>query len=78
MDGATKTKRSNPRISSKESPFIGLDQVLELVPVSRSALYLMIKSGEFPAQINLGERSVAWSRAEVNRWISNKLSRRAK
>lgn len=66
-------KRNNPRIASEKSPFLGRAQVLELVPIGRTKLYLMIAAGEFPAPKKLGERASAWSKAEVNAWIKAKL-----
>jgi prophage regulatory protein len=68
------TKRNNPRIASEKSPFLGRDQVLELVPVGKSTLYLMMAAGEFPKPKKLGGRAAAWSKAEVEAWIAEKLS----
>ena len=62
------------RISAENSPFMGMNQVLELVPVSRSMLYLMLKEGSFPQPKHLGARAVVWSRAEVAAWIAEKLA----
>ena len=70
---AKRQRSGNPRISSDKSPFMGISQVLEIVPVSRSMLYLMIKSGEFPGQIKIGKRAAAWSKKEVNEWVADKL-----
>jgi len=68
------TTRKNKRIANELSPFLGLEQVLALVPISRSALYLMISTGEFPRQKKLGQRAAVWSKAEVNDWIAKKLA----
>ena len=56
------------------SPFLKIGQVLELVPVGRSSLYIMIAAGEFPKQINLSRNNVVWSRKEIKEWIDEKLS----
>ena len=72
--GRKATGRGNqPRIAGDASPFFGLNQVLELVPVSRSGIYHMIARGEFPAAKKLGSRSAAWSKKEVRDWIDEKL-----
>lgn len=65
--------KNGPRQCGDKSPFYSLQQVLEIVPVSRSGLYYMINGGEFPAQIKLGKRSVAWSKDAVNLWLKDKL-----
>ena len=43
--------------------------------LSRSTIYLKIKSGEFPAQVSLGTRAVGWLEAEVDRWIASCVER---
>jgi prophage regulatory protein len=65
--------KNGVRRAGKDSPFYSLEQVLELVPVSRSTLYRMRENGEFPKGIKLGMRSVAWSKKEVQAWIDEKL-----
>jgi len=61
------------RVAGAKSAFYTRDQVLEIVPVGRSTLYIMMKAGEFPKPKQLGERSVAWSKTEVDSWIADKL-----
>ncbi|HZM46441.1 MAG TPA: AlpA family transcriptional regulator [Burkholderiales bacterium] len=43
--------------------------------LSRSTIYLKIKTGEFPAQVSLGPRAVGWLEAEVDRWIASCIKR---
>ena len=62
-----------PRTASALSKFYKISQVLERVPISRNSLYDMAKKGEFPKPIKLGARASAWSRAEVDAWIEEKL-----
>lgn len=42
-----------------------LRQVLEIIPVSRSAWYDGVRSGHFPQPVQLGPRSVAWRESDV-------------
>ena len=44
--------------------------VLERVPLGRTALYELIKAGKFPAPVKLGGAS-AWVDVEITRWIEN-------
>lgn len=54
--------------------FLRLPQVLDRTGQSRSTLYLRISEGTFPKQVSLGPRSVAWVEAEVESWISRRIS----
>lgn len=47
-----------------------LKQVLDLVGLSRSTIYSKIASGEFPAPLKLGKRSVGWTLSSVQQWLT--------
>ena len=51
---------------------IRLPQVRELTGLGRSTLYARIKSGDFPAPVNIGVRSVAWRADAVSAWIDSR------
>lgn len=44
--------------------------------LSRTMLVLLTKEGQFPQPVKLGERRIAYVRAEVEAWIDDKISRR--
>ena len=46
-----------------------LDSVLSILPVSRAAWYAGIVKGRYPAGIQIGKRSVAWSSASLKALI---------
>jgi predicted DNA-binding transcriptional regulator AlpA len=48
-----------------EDRLIKLPEILLIGGLSRSALYHEIKGGQFPAQVNLSQRSSAWLQSEV-------------
>ncbi|KPC32561.1 Uncharacterized protein ABJ99_4584 [Pseudomonas syringae pv. cilantro] len=48
--------------------FIRLPEVIKLVGYKTSKIYEMAKTGEFPKQVKLGGRSVAWVKSEVVAW----------
>lgn len=54
-----------------------LNQVLDRVGLSRSTLYALIKTGEFPRQRQLSARSMGWVEVEVNAWIASKIGQAA-
>jgi predicted DNA-binding transcriptional regulator AlpA len=47
---------------------IPLTDVLSLVPVPRSTLYLLMQRNDFPKSIKVGKR-VFWDDAEVAAWV---------
>lgn len=53
--------------------FIRLPEVIKLVGYKTSKIYEMAKTGEFPKQVRLGGRSVAWVKSEVIAWNRAKL-----
>jgi len=46
-----------------------LNTVLSRVPVARSAWYVGVKAGRFPAPIKLGPKTSAWREADINKLI---------
>lgn len=53
---------------------IRLKQVSALTGLPRSTIYHLIQKGQFPKQIKLSERSVAWSLASVESWVAERIS----
>jgi len=41
--------------------------------LSRSSIYRMIQSGEFPAPVKLSKRSVGWDSEAVQQWINDRI-----
>ena len=55
---------------------IRLNEVKNLTGLSRSSIYQFIAEDEFPKQVKLGARAVAWLECEIQSWIDNKISGR--
>jgi len=55
---------------------IKLNEVKARTGLSRSSIYAYIDKGLFPAQIKLGERSVAWLDSEIESWVNSKINAR--
>lgn len=53
----------------QQTRLLKLPCVLKKFPVSRSKWYAGIKSGDYPAGIKLGERSVAWRESDIDSLI---------
>ncbi|EHK8985498.1 AlpA family transcriptional regulator [Vibrio vulnificus] len=55
---------------------IRLNEVLGMTGLSRSCMYRFIEANQFPAQVPLGGRAVAWVESEVQEWITQRVENR--
>ncbi len=46
--------------------------VERITGLSRSTIYAMIASGDFPKPIKLGKRAVGWSEADLALWLESR------
>lgn len=60
-------------IEAIPSRFLRLRQVLDIVGLSKSAVYARIKEGTFPKAVSLGGTSVAWVETEVIDWMNARI-----
>ncbi|TXY48696.1 AlpA family transcriptional regulator [Vibrio cholerae] len=51
-------------------------EVLTMTGLSRSSLYRFIDENQFPPQVQLGGRAVAWVEGEVQDWIKMRINNR--
>jgi len=56
--------------------FLKLPEVLHLCGLSRSTLYELIARNQFPAQLSLGGKSVAWLQSEITVWMGERIAER--
>ena len=52
---------------------IRLPQVKEITGLGKSTIYRLIEEGDFPKQVSLGARSVAWVMSQVEDWCLSKV-----
>ena len=52
--------------------FLRLKEVLRITGLSRTSLYRYIDAGRFPRQVQVGPQVVAWSAADVARWVEER------
>lgn len=48
-----------------------LKQVLEVIPVSKSAWWAGCKSGKYPAPMKLSEKTTVWKLSDLERLIAS-------
>lgn len=53
-----------------------IQEVIKKTGLSRSNLYDMVRKGEFPAPLKLGERASGWLVSEVEAWIEELAKKR--
>ncbi len=51
---------------------IKIKDVINLTSLSRATIYRLIADGQFPKQVNLSTRTVAWQLSEIEAWIEEK------
>lgn len=53
---------------------IAVNDILSLIPVARSTLYLMMQEPDFPKPVRIGSR-VFWKAEEIHAYIDSKQVR---
>ena len=53
-----------------------LRTIKEWTGLSRSTIYLMMKTGSFPKSISLGARSVGWLESDIQAWVDSRIATR--
>ncbi|QHA86812.1 helix-turn-helix transcriptional regulator [Serratia rhizosphaerae] len=56
--------------------FIRLPEVLYTTSLSRSTVYELMRRQQFPAQVSLGGKNVAWLASEVEQWMQERIVNR--
>jgi prophage regulatory protein len=67
-------KQANQTVATRR--FIKLAKVREYTSLSTSEIYRRIAAGNFPAQVTLGPKSVAWVESEILAWCDEMAARR--
>lgn len=55
---------------------IQISEVQSKIGKKKAWIYERIKSGEFPAQVKVGPRHVAWVESEIDAWINARIADR--
>ncbi|MCY1462530.1 Prophage CP4-57 regulatory protein (AlpA) [compost metagenome] len=60
-------------ITTPTPALLRLPTVCMLVGLSKSQVYRLIRSNQFPAPVRLGANSVAWPTEQVDAWVREKI-----
>lgn len=67
------TPEQAQRIKRSER-LLRMDLVEDRTALKKSAIYAMIRRGEFPAPVRISARAVAWRESQVDAWIENVIN----
>ncbi|WP_281926773.1 helix-turn-helix transcriptional regulator [Roseibium album] len=51
---------------------VGLPELLDLVPLSRTQIWRLEKQGAFPTRIRIGQRRIGWRADELQDWLEQR------
>ncbi len=63
-----------PATSTAQSPtrILDLNEVRTRIPLSRTQIWRLERTGEFPGRIRLGPNRVGWREDEISSWIESR------
>jgi len=68
-------QQSRERDPADDPVFIRLQEVRRITGLCTTTIYARAARGEFPRQIKIGPKSVAWVKAEVMNWCRDRIAR---
>jgi prophage regulatory protein len=63
-----KADRLDPESTPDSRMLLKLNEVCELLSVSRSTVYKLLSEGNFPRPVRLGARAIRWKVEDINDW----------
>ncbi|BET95603.1 helix-turn-helix transcriptional regulator [Xenorhabdus taiwanensis] len=61
-------------VTTLKTSLIRLPEVQRRTGYSKAWIYKLISDGEFPKQVKIGPRSVAFIEAEIDNWIAQRIA----
>jgi len=59
-----------------KTKFLRLTDVIERTGLGRSTIYKLMAEDDFPLNVSLGARAVAWVEQEIEDWIFSRIAQR--
>ncbi|MBD2812266.1 AlpA family transcriptional regulator [Xenorhabdus sp. Vera] len=63
-----------PTINTSKENLIRLPEVQRRTGYGKAWIYKLIQTGQFPKQVKIGTRSVAFIESEIDGWISQRIA----
>ena len=60
-----------------EKEFLRCRDVEEMISLSRSTIYRLMKAGQVPQPIKIGSRAVRWRQSDIEAWMDSKTTVRS-
>lgn len=60
----------------EQTQLLRMPDVRRVVGLSRTEIYRRMKDGRFPKPVPLGTSAIAWSSAELQAWIEQRIAER--
>lgn len=57
-----------------DDPILRIPDVERQVGLKKSTIYALVKQGEFPTPIRLGNRASGWLLSEINQWKQQRIA----
>ena len=54
--------------------FYRIQEVVQMVGLSKPTIYRMAREGQFPRPVKIGVRASGWRKSEVERWAEERRS----
>lgn len=68
----TAQAQMSPRAAQPADRFLRRPTVEQMCGLGTSTLYYLMGQGEFPGNVRLGRRIVAWRESEIVAWLANR------
>lgn len=62
------------KLRAEKAGFPSIQTGIEQVGLGRSAIYKMIREGNFPAPIKIGVQAVAWQESDIIEWCEQRIA----
>jgi prophage regulatory protein len=69
LDGRIPVKAA---VANLHDRVLRIEEVITLTGISRSMIYKLQASNDFPLSMQLGERAVGWRQSDVEKWLADK------
>lgn len=60
-------------MTDKKPRLINIKEVINLTSLKTTAIYTLMKKGEFPQSIKITSDRVAWLESDIEEWINAKI-----